>query len=182
MIWAQGHDRAIGREGGMAWHLPEDLAFFKRMTMGHPVIMGRRTWQSLGPTYQPLPGRKNIVLTRDGDFAAPGALVAASFEEAYELARSDDADALVWIMGGAQIYEAGLALADGIVVTDLDIDVAGADAFAPMIPLDWETMDCAPDRGWHVADNGTRYRMTVYRRRRSGFDPGPLEAPELGAR
>ncbi|MDP9806817.1 dihydrofolate reductase [Trueperella bonasi] len=178
MIWAQGHDRAIGKDGTMAWHVPEDLTFFKKMTMGRPVIMGRKTWDSLGG--RALPGRTNIVLSRNQDFSPEGAHVAGNLAEAYEMARlcaqasSGESDPLVWIMGGAQIYEEGLAIADGVVVTDIDLDVPGADAYAPMIPFDWETAQSDPDRGWHTAANGTRYRMTVYRKKRSGFDPGPL--------
>lgn len=159
MIWAQGHDRAIGRGGGMAWDVPEDFAFFKRMTLGRPVIMGRRTWDSLGEKYQPLPNRRNIVVTRNSRFVAPGAEVVASLGEAIALAESpagagpgilveagpvtpvnvepesqtsgDSADGLVWIMGGAQIYHAALPLASVLSVTDLDLEVPDADAHAP---------------------------------------------------
>ncbi len=182
MIWAQSHDRAIGRGGQMPWHLPEDLAFFRKMTSGHPVIMGRKTWQSLPQRYRPLPGRTNVVVTRDPGFVADGALVASSVEEAVRLAEeaartgagcagdaAEKADPLVWIMGGAQLYAAGMEFADGVVVTDVDVDVAGADAFAPEITVDWEVAGVDPDRGWHVGADGTRYRMSVYRRRHSGF-------------
>lgn len=180
MIWAQGHDRAIGRDGTMAWHVPEDMAFFRRMTLGHPVIMGRVTWESLGEKHQPLPGRQNIVVTRNPDYFLEGALLAPSVEEAYSIARlsakatTGEDDPLVWVIGGAQIYEAAMALADGVVVTDVDVEVPGADAFAPMVPPDWQTAASDPDRGWHTAANGSQYRMTVYRRRRSSFDPGSL--------
>ena len=183
MIWAQGHDRAIGKDGTMAWHVPEDLAFFKRMTMGNPVIMGRKTWESLGEEYRPLPCRQNIVITRDPNYFLNGALIANSIEEAYDMARrsakasTGEADPLVWIMGGAQVYESALEMADGVVITDVDLEVPDADAFAPMIPFDWETVESDPDRGWHTAANGTRYRMTIYRKKRSNFDPGPLVVP-----
>lgn len=183
MIWAQGHDRAIGKDGTMAWHVPEDLAFLKRMTMGNPVIMGRKTWESLGEEYRPLPGRQNIVITRDPDYFLNGALIANSIEEAYDMARlsakasTGEDDPLVWIMGGAQVYESALEMADGVVITDVDLEVPDADAFAPMIPFDWETVESDPDRGWHTAANGTRYRRTIYRKKRSNFDPGPLVAP-----
>lgn len=85
MIWAQGHGRAIGRDGTMPWHIPEDLRFFQRVTMGHPVIMGRRTWGSLGERYRPLPGRANIVVSRNLQFEAPGATVVRSLDEAINL-------------------------------------------------------------------------------------------------
>ncbi len=97
MIWAQGHGRAIGRDGTMPWHVPEDLRFFKRMTNGHPVIMGRRTWQSLGEKYRPLPGRANIVISRNSRFEAPGAAVVSSLDEAIKLG----------ILEGALASEAG---------------------------------------------------------------------------
>ena len=82
-------------------------------------------------------------------------------------------------MGGAQIYQEALNIADGVVVTDIDLEVPGADAFAPMIPFDWETVESDPDRGWHMAENGVRYRMTIYRKKRSGF-PGLLADSPLG--
>ncbi|VEI13817.1 dihydrofolate reductase [Trueperella bialowiezensis] len=178
LIWAQGHDRAIGRDGAMAWHVPEDMAFFRTMTTGHPVIMGRKTWESLGEKYRPLPGRQNIVVTRNPGYFANGALLAPSVEEAYSLARmsakaaTGEDDPLVWVMGGGQIYAAALELADGVVVTDIDLEVPGADTFAPHIPFDWETVSSDPERGWHTSTNGTRYRMSVYRKKRSGFNPG----------
>ncbi|WP_311777419.1 dihydrofolate reductase [Trueperella abortisuis] len=177
MIWAQGHDRAIGRAGAMAWHLPEDIRFFKRMTTGHPVIMGRKTWDSLEERYRPLPGRTNIVLTRDTGFSADGALVAASLDEAILVGEEAAGESgLVWIVGGAQLYEAAMKKAGGVVVTDIDIDVPGADAFAPAVPFNWEPVGTEPMRGWHVAQNGMRFRITAYRPRRSGFDPGDLAA------
>lgn len=176
MIWAQGHDRAIGRGGGMAWNVPEDFSFFKRMTSGHPVIMGRRTWESLGRRYQPLPNRRNIVVTRNPDFKAPGAEVVQNLEDAIALAESpttaeaesSDADNLVWIMGGAQIYEDALPLASVLSVTDLDYEVPDADAFAPnfAFPIngqdEWLLRQSNPERGWHTSASGIRYRFGLY--------------------
>lgn len=199
MIWAQAHDRAIGRAGKMPWHLPEDLAFFKEVTLGRPVIMGRNTWESL--TLRPLPGRANIVVSRSG-FTAEGALPASSLQQAIEMAqefsakesgntdscqiqeqaqrrlgggiRADSAGRPVtaWIMGGAQIYAEAMGLADGAVVTDLNIEVADADAFAPAIPFDWEVVAVSPNRGWHRAKNGMEYRFSVYRRPGTDFSVG----------
>ena len=166
-IWAQGHGRAIGRDGAMAWHVPEDLEHFKRLTVGHPVIMGRATYDSLGEQYRPLKGRRNIVVTRSGR-SFPGCETAASLEEACTLA----GEGLVWIMGGAQIYEVAIPMLDGVVVTDIDIDVPGADAFAPPLPnwtSDWELIGADPDRGWQTSSTGLRYRFTALRRR--GTDP-----------
>ena len=184
MIWAQGHGRAIGRDGTMPWHVPEDLRFFKRMTNGHPVIMGRRTWQSLGEKYRPLPGRANIVISRNSRFEAPGAAVVSSVDEAIKLGLLEGApaseasgsegvgdlggitatDRMLWIMGGAQIYAQALPFADIAIVTHVDKDVPGADAFAPEIPPEW--IIAAADRlqGWNTSVTGTRYRFIVYTR------------------
>ena len=92
LIWAQacdkeGHDGAIGFEGGMPWHLPEDMRRFKELTVSHPVIMGRKTWESLSPKYRPLPNRDNIVVSRDPAYTAPGATVVDSLDDALDLAR-----------------------------------------------------------------------------------------------
>lgn len=179
-IWAQAHNRAIGKNGGMPWHLPEDLAHLRRLTMGQPVIMGRATWDSLGEKYQPLPGRRNIVLTRSGD-PIVGCETVSSFDEAKELVAGE----LAWVMGGAQVYEAAMPHIDGIVVTDIDIDVPGADAFAPVLPdwvtsglPEWEVVRSDPHRGWHTAANGMNYRFTALKRR--GTEPwngDPLAHP-----
>ena len=162
MIWAQGRDRAIGRGGTMAWHVPEDMAFFRRSTMGHPVIMGRKTWDSLGK-YQPLGGRENIVVTRNPEFDAPGAHVAPSLQKARELGAQLSGGDLCWIMGGAQIYEVGLGLADILAVTEIDMAVKGADAFAPEFGgAAWELIEATPWR--EDATSGLTYRFTVYGR------------------
>ncbi|MDO5025532.1 MAG: dihydrofolate reductase [Trueperella sp.] len=188
MIWAQGHDRAIGRDGGMAWHVPEDFAFFKAATLGHPVIMGRKTWESFPAQFRPLPGRQNIVITRNSDYAAPGALVTDSFDTALELALqyarteatpgslSNSADPLVWLIGGAHFYNALIDQADGVVVTDIDLAVPEADAFAPAIPPDWELIATDPSRGWHTSRKGPQYRFSVYRPRGSKFPASVLPA------
>ena len=162
-IWAQGHRRAIGRDGTMPWHLPEDLRHFKRLTSGHPVIMGMTTWHSLGNN-QPLPGRRNIVLSRSVT-DVPGAETAASLDEARALV----GDQLGWVMGGAQVYEAAMPYIDGIVVTDIDIDIPDADAFAPALPswtdaAAWEIVGSDPDRGWHRSATGLAYRYTALTR------------------
>ena len=90
MIWAQTPHRVIGADGGMPWHVPEDLAHFKAITLGSPVVMGRATWDSLDPRWRPLPGRRNIVITRQQGWAEPGAERARSVDEALRLAADDD--------------------------------------------------------------------------------------------
>ena len=182
MIWAQAHGRAIGKDGAMPWHVPEDLAHFRTTTSASsgtstpPVIMGRVTWESLSPRFRPLPGRRNIVITRQHDYAAPGAELAPSLESALSLAgvhlpgedgsgdRTPTGSPPVWIMGGAQIYAAGMAFADTLVVTEFDIDVSGADAFAPAIDSSWEPVETDPAAGWHISTSGVPYRFVTYQR------------------
>ena len=140
LIWAQAVGGVIGKDGGMPWHLPEDLAHFKRITHGHPVIMGRKTWDSLPERFRPLPGRLNIVLTRQADWQAAGATRAATLDEA--LAACGNAKQ-VWVMGGAQVFEQALPRADLLTVTRVDASYAG-DTRAPTIGADWQRTQSTP--------------------------------------
>lgn len=124
LIVARARNGAIGLEGKMPWHLPQDLAHFKRSTLGHPIIMGRKTWESIG---RPLPGRRNIVVTRNADYAAPGAEVASSLADA--LAKVAELDE-VFVIGGGELYTLALPLAQRLVVTEIEAEFAG-DAFFP---------------------------------------------------
>jgi dihydrofolate reductase len=151
MVWAEAHGGVIGAGGGMPWHVPEDLAHFKTVTLGSPVVMGRRTWESLPDRFRPLPGRRNIVVTRNERWADAGADRAGSLEEA--LALVSDAE-WVWIIGGGALFREGMALADRLEVTDLDLDVAG-DTFAPS--TDGWTAVSAGD--WRTSVSGIRYRF-----------------------
>lgn len=159
MIWAEargiGGRGAIGRNGEMPWHLPEDLAHFKRATLGAPVIMGRRTWESLPERFRPLPGRENAVVTRHPGFDAPGAIVAHSLDGALRAVRDRGAER-VWIMGGGQLYRAAMPLADELVVTRIELDVPDADTFAPEIGPEWRLADPGEPL---VAENGLGYRF-----------------------
>lgn len=157
-IWAQARSGAIGAGGGMPWHLPEDLAYFKRVTLGAPVVMGRRTWESFPPRFRPLPGRENIVVTRDAGYDAPGAVLAPSLEAAVALAGESSADP--WIIGGASVYAEAMPSVDELWVTEIDLDVE-ADAFAPEIGPQWR--QTAPAE-WLTSSDGVRYRFLVYRR------------------
>ena len=121
-IVAMTPDRVIGRDGQLPWHLPEDLAFFKRTTLGHPVVMGRKTFQSLG---KPLPGRRNVVVS--SCFEAPGVEVISSLEQ---LNVDDYAPAPVWIIGGAQIYEQALPKCSDLYLSVVDLEPVG-DTFFP---------------------------------------------------
>ena len=137
MIWAEARGGAIGRAGTMPWHLPEDLAHFKRTTLGDPVIMGRRTWESLPERFRPLPGRENTVVTRDPEFVASGATVAASLDAALAAVSGRRA----WVMGGGELYRAAMPHATELVVTRIELDVPDADTFAPEIGPEWRLAD-----------------------------------------
>jgi dihydrofolate reductase len=160
MIWAQARGRVIGRDGDIPWYLPEDLAHFRRVTAGAPVVMGRTSWDALPATYRPLPGRRNVVLSRTPGFVAPGAEVATSLEEALERLAGQNP----WICGGARVYAEAMPLADVLVVTDIDLEIEG-DAWAPEIGPVWVPEERPQDEGWLVGRGGLRYRITTYRRR-----------------
>jgi dihydrofolate reductase len=155
LIYARARNGVIGKDGVMPWHLPEDLAHFKRATLSHPVIMGRRTWDSLPARFRPLPGRVNIVVTRQVDWHENGAQRAASLRDALE--KCEHA-AQVWVMGGAQIYAQALPLADEVVVTEIDADFDG-DAFAPTLGPEWRETAREPQQ---VAANGLRFALVRY--------------------
>ena len=133
MIFARAANGVIGRDGTMPWHLPEDLAHFKQLTHGCPVIMGRKTWDSLPLKFRPLPGRTNIVVTRQDDWQAEGAQRASGLKEALQLAGSAPE---VWVIGGAQIYAQAEPLASRIEVTEIAQDFEG-DAHAPVLGAGW---------------------------------------------
>lgn len=162
LIWAQARNGAIGAGGAIPWHVPEDMRHFRELTQGHPVIMGRRTWDSLPERFRPLPGRANVVLTRDPAWEAEGAQAVRSLEEA----TSSYPDA--WIMGGSQIYAQALEQAStlgisGLHVTEVDLDVEG-DAFAPAIGPGWRVTATGPGEGWSISRTGIRYRFLEYAR------------------
>jgi len=156
LIYARASNGTIGKEGQMPWHLPEDLAHFKRVTLGQPVIMGRKTWDSLPARFRPLPGRLNIVITRQSDWQAEGALRSNSIEGAMRLC-GDAPDA--WIMGGAEIYRQAEPLASTAVVTEIERDYDG-DAFAPELGESWQPIQ----RESLVAASGLAYSFVTYQR------------------
>lgn len=131
LVVAHTENRVIGRDGGMPWHLPADLAHFKAVTMGKPMIMGRRTFDSIG---QALPGRRTIVVTRNRQWSAPGVEVAYSIDEA--LARCADA-AEVMVIGGGELFTALLARASRIVLTVIHTSLAGDTRFPELDPGHW---------------------------------------------
>jgi dihydrofolate reductase len=156
LIFARAANGVIGKDNALPWHLPEDLAHFKRTTLGCPVIMGRKTWDSLPPRFRPLPGRANVVVTRDASWQAEGALRAGSLAEAIALC---PADTDAWVIGGAQIYEQALPLASTAVVTEIAQDFDG-DAFAPVFGPEW--VESA--REAHTAASGLPFAFVTYTR------------------
>lgn len=162
MIWAEARSGAIGRGGEMPWHLPEDLAHFRRSTTGAPVIMGRRTWESLPERFRPLPGRENVVVSRDAAFVADGARVVTSLDAALALfGGTVDDKVVVWIMGGGQLYRSAMPRADELLVTRIDVDVPDADTFAPEIGPEWTLADAGESQ---VAASGLSYRFERWTR------------------
>jgi dihydrofolate reductase len=160
LVWAQGSGGVIGHDGGIPWHVPEDQARFRRLTRGHPVVMGRATWDSLPERFRPLPDRENVVLTRSSGWTAPGATVVHDVDDARRVLAGRDA----WVIGGSQVYAAFLGDADVVEVTEVDVDVPG-DAFAPRLdPAVWRPADPDPATGWHTSTTGVRYRYLAYRR------------------
>ena len=145
----------------MLWHLPEDLAHFKRLTSGCPVVMGRKTWDSLPARFRPLPGRRNIVITRQSDWSQNGVQRASSLPEALQMCEQQGgdggSDGTVWIMGGAQIYAQALPLADRVEVTEIAQDFDG-DAFAPVLGPEWQQAA----RESHVGAGGLPFSFVRY--------------------
>ncbi|NGX08517.1 dihydrofolate reductase [Mycobacteroides franklinii] len=154
LIWAQSRAGIIGADGAIPWRLPEDQARFKRITMGHTVIMGRKTWESLPASVRPLPGRPNIVLTRDALFEPDGALAVGCTDAA--LAASDEAP---WVIGGGEIYRLFLPLAQRCEVTVVEADVPG-DALAPELDESW----VVEENDWQTSESGLRYQFLSYRK------------------
>jgi dihydrofolate reductase len=154
IIAAVARNGVIGRNNGLAWRLPEDLQHFKRTTLGCPVLMGRKTFESIG---RPLPGRRNVVITRNPHWAAPGVEEAPSFEAALELLKHATK---VFVIGGAQVYAEALPLVDELVLTELDQDFEG-DAWFPA----WDRSAFREvSRETHVAPEGYTYHFVTYQR------------------
>lgn len=153
LIWAQSTSGVIGRDGGIPWRLPEDMARFKDLTMGHTVLMGRLTWESLPPKFRPLPGRRNVVLTRNPQYRADGADVITSLDEA--LAVPD-----TWVIGGSEIYHLAMPAATRCEVTEVEVDlrVEDEDALAPMLDESW----VGTSGDWQDSSSGLRYRFHTY--------------------
>jgi dihydrofolate reductase len=158
LVAAIALDGVIGRDGAVPWSLPEDMRHFRDVTNGHPVVMGRRTWESLPARFRPLPGRRNIVVTRNPHWRADGGERAGSLDEALALVGDTGR---VSVIGGAEVYAAALPLADELVLTELDLQVEGDTRFP-----EWNR-DAFDEvtREEHVAADGMRFAFVRYARR-----------------
>jgi dihydrofolate reductase len=152
LVAAVASNGIIGAKGRLPWHLPEDLKHFKRLTMGHPIIMGRKTWESLKG---PLPGRDNIVVTRTAGYDAPGAAVANSLQAALALCLGE---AVVFVIGGAGLFAESLPMAAGLVMTEIDRDYEGDTWFPQYDRSRWKESQ----RERHVAADGTKFDFVLY--------------------
>lgn len=152
LIVAIANNGVIGVDNTLPWHLPEDLKRFKALTMGHHIIMGRKTYDSLGRL---LPGRKTVIVTRNEGYHVEGALIAHSLEQALALCKNDDE---VFLIGGAELYQAGLSFANKLYITEIDLAVAG-DAYFPEIPSSqWQETA----REAHVSEKGLNFSYVTY--------------------
>ena len=159
VIVAVARDGAIGRNNQLLWRLPEDLKRFKALTMGHAVIMGRKTWDSLPERFRPLPARRNIVLSRRSDFALAGAEVLQSLDAALAACANDER---VYVIGGGQIYAEALPQADRLEVTEVHADFPDADTHFPA----WDRHAFTETaRESHAAAEGWHYDFASYQRR-----------------
>ncbi|MBC8087128.1 MAG: dihydrofolate reductase [Phycisphaerae bacterium] len=158
LIFARASNGVIGRNNALPWHLPEDLAHFRKQTAGAPVIMGRKTWDSLPARFRPLPGRTNIVITRQRDWQADGALAVASLRDA--IAQCDQLSAPdAWVIGGEQIFAEAMPLAQRAIVTEIDQTFEG-DAYAPQFTPEWRETH----RESHNSVNGLPFSFVTLQR------------------
>ena len=158
LVVAMARNRVIGRDNRLPWRLPADLAYFKQVTLGHPVVMGRRTYESIGKA---LPGRKNIVVSRNRGFAAPGCTVVGSLDEAWKAA-GDAAEGS--IIGGTSLFAEALPIADRIHLTEVEADVPGDTFFPEFDRGQWSEREVAR----HAADDrhAHPFRIVVLDRKR----------------
>lgn len=167
LLAAVARDGVIGRDGGIPWRLPEDMARFRELTTGHSVVMGRRTWESLPDQFRPLPGRGNVVITRNSDWSAQGADRAGSIDEALRLL---DSEQHVFVIGGGEIYAAALPFADELLLTEIDADVEGDTTFPAWDRAEFEETS----REEHTAEDGTPFAFVTYRRSDAARQLGAL--------
>ena len=153
------HNRAIGKDNQLLWHIPDDLKRFKALTLGHPVIMGRRTWESIPEKHRPFPGRTNIVLTRDMEYEAPGAIVVHTFADALLEARKAPGADEIHIGGGTELYKEALPLVSRLYLTLID-DEKESDTSFPAYEDEFTEVLSEEDREWE----GLKYRWVTLER------------------
>lgn len=157
IVAAIARNGVIGSENALPWRLPEDMRHFRALTTGHAVIMGRKTWESLPPNFRPLPGRQNIVITRDRNYAATGATIAHSIEQAIAVVDRPEA----FVIGGAEIYALALPHTDRLELTEIEADFEGDARFPDYNRCDWQEAS----RERHRAEAGFDYAFVGYERR-----------------
>jgi dihydrofolate reductase len=167
MIWAQDRQGVIGSGGQIPWNLPEDMARFRSITMGHPVIMGRRTWQSLPAHFRPLPGRANLVLSADPTWAAgQDAVTVRSADSALAAAIASGFGGPAWVIGGAQIYRLFEPRACRAEITVVDL-VSSGDTYAPSLAPTWQRLPSNNAYSWLTSRSSLRYRFETWLQHRS---------------
>ena len=158
LIAAVARNRIIGKDNQLLWHLPDDMRHFRETTHGKAVIMGRKTWESLPEKFRPLPGRNNIVVSRNPDYVASGATVATSLAEAVILAGNRENE--VFVIGGADLYRQALPTADRLYLTEITADFAGDVFFPPLPPGEWKEISRSP----LLQNDGLEYAFAIYNR------------------
>ncbi len=153
VVAVAGKNRVIGKKGGLPWHLPEELKRFKEITTNHPIIMGRKTHESIGKI---LPNRTNIIITRDPNFKVEGGIVVGSLDEALHSAQGKPGEDEIFIIGGGQIYQESMGMLDKLYLTYIDKEVEG-DTFFP----DYSSFKQVSESDWQVTD-GTRYKFLEF--------------------
>jgi dihydrofolate reductase len=159
LVAAVARGGVIGKDGSIPWWIPEDMARFRELTTGHPVVMGRLTWDSLPVRFRPLPGRRNVVVTRNDGWQADGADRAASLDDALHMLAGAET---VFVIGGAELYETALPCADELVLTEIDRAVDGDVVFPGWDRDAFEQVAREP----RVAEDGTPFAFVTYARRR----------------
>ena len=160
LIAAVARNGVIGKDNQLLWHLPGDMRHFRETTRGKPVIMGRKTWESLPEKFRPLPGRLNVVVSRNADYDAPGAVLTGSLEEA--IAKAENAEE-IFVIGGAELYNQALPLANRLYLTELANDFSGDSWFPGIPPGEWQELS----RSQPVEEAGLVYAFVVYQRTQS---------------
>ena len=155
IIVAVAHNGVIGVNNTLPWHLPEDLKRFRALTMGHHIIMGRKTYDSLGRL---LPGRTTVIVTRNENYKVEGALVAHSLEAAIALCEDDEE---VFLIGGAELYQTGLKLAHKLYITEIELDVVGDSFFPKLVSTEWQETE----REAHTSEKGLKFSYVTYLRK-----------------